>query len=116
MANTEIPNNNPDKEPISDKSIKKEKTKEISRKNITPNKKVSSTNKQRELSVDDIYNKIFKDLIIKKDYLVKEIKDLEAKQLIHSGKIGKLRKVAVEYPQGWLTTNLESTKNKQASW
>ena len=40
----------------------------------------------------------------------------EAKQLIQSGKIGKLRKVAVEYPQGWLTTNLEATKNKQASW
>ena len=36
----------------------------------------------------------------------------EAKQLIQSGKIGKLRKVAVEYPQGWLTSNLESTKNK----
>ena len=40
----------------------------------------------------------------------------EAKYLIKSGKIGKLRKVAVEYPQGWLTTRLESTDNKQASW
>jgi len=40
----------------------------------------------------------------------------EAKSIISSGKIGKLRKVAVEYPQGWLTSNLESTKNKQASW
>ena len=40
----------------------------------------------------------------------------EAKYLINSGKIGKLRKVAVEYPQGWLSTRLESTDNKQASW
>ncbi len=40
----------------------------------------------------------------------------EAKYLIKSGKLGKLRKVAVEYPQGWLTTRLESTDNKQASW
>ena len=40
----------------------------------------------------------------------------EAKYLINSGKIGKLRKVAVEYPQGWLSSRLESTDNKQASW
>ena len=40
----------------------------------------------------------------------------EAKFLISSGKIGKLRKVAVEYPQGWLTSRLEKTDNKQASW
>ena len=40
----------------------------------------------------------------------------EAKYLIKSGKLGKLRKVAVEYPQGWLSTRLESTDNKQASW
>ena len=40
----------------------------------------------------------------------------EAKNIVKSGKIGKIRKVAVEYPQGWLTTSLESTNNKQASW
>ena len=40
----------------------------------------------------------------------------EAKSIISSGKIGKLRKVAVEYPQGWLTSSLEKTENKQASW
>ena len=40
----------------------------------------------------------------------------EAKNIIESGKLGKIRKVAVEYPQGWLTTNLENTDNKQASW
>ena len=40
----------------------------------------------------------------------------EAKNIIESGKLGKIRKVAVEYPQGWLTTNLEKTDNKQASW
>ncbi|MCD8740028.1 Gfo/Idh/MocA family oxidoreductase [Mucilaginibacter roseus] len=40
----------------------------------------------------------------------------EAKQLIASGKIGKVRKVYVEYPQGWLSTFLEGEDNKQASW
>ncbi len=40
----------------------------------------------------------------------------EAKSLISLGKIGKLRKVTVEYPQGWLTSSLEKTDNKQASW
>ena len=40
----------------------------------------------------------------------------EAKSIISSGKIGKLRKVTVEYPQGWLTSSLEKTDNKQASW
>lgn len=40
----------------------------------------------------------------------------EAKNIIESGTLGKIRKVAVEYPQGWLTTNLENTDNKQASW
>ena len=40
----------------------------------------------------------------------------EAKNIVTSGNIGKIRKVAVEYPQGWLTTSLESTNNKQASW
>ena len=40
----------------------------------------------------------------------------EAKNIIESGKLGKIRKVAVEYPQGWLTTSLENTDNKQASW
>lgn len=40
----------------------------------------------------------------------------EAKQLIKSGKLGKIRKVYVQYPQGWLSTFLEGEDNKQASW
>ncbi|PWK79154.1 putative dehydrogenase [Mucilaginibacter oryzae] len=40
----------------------------------------------------------------------------EAKQLIKSGKIGTVRKVYVEYPQGWLSSFLEGEDNKQASW
>ncbi len=40
----------------------------------------------------------------------------EAKQRIASGAIGNLRKIYVEYPQGWLSTALESEGNKQASW
>jgi predicted dehydrogenase len=40
----------------------------------------------------------------------------EAKEFIASGKLGKIRKVFVEYPQGWLSTFVEGTGNKQASW
>ncbi len=40
----------------------------------------------------------------------------QAKQLLKNGTLGKIRKVYVEYPQGWLSTLLESTGQAQASW
>jgi len=40
----------------------------------------------------------------------------EARQMVATGKLGKIRKVFVEYPQGWLSTLLEGTGNMQASW
>lgn len=40
----------------------------------------------------------------------------EAKEIIASGKLGKVRKVVVEYPQGWLSTPLETSGQKQADW
>ena len=40
----------------------------------------------------------------------------EAKAMIRAGKLGKIRKVVAEYPQGWLATLVESTGQKQASW
>ena len=40
----------------------------------------------------------------------------EARQQVLSGKFGNIRKVYVEYPQGWLTTFLESGNQKQAAW
>lgn len=40
----------------------------------------------------------------------------QAKQLLKSGMFGKIRKVFVEYPQGWLSTFLEKTGQAQASW
>lgn len=40
----------------------------------------------------------------------------QAKQLIKSGALGKIRKIFVEYPQGWLSTALENTGQAQASW
>lgn len=40
----------------------------------------------------------------------------EAKDMIKTGKLGKIRKVVVEYPQGWLATNIEQSGQKQASW
>jgi len=40
----------------------------------------------------------------------------EARQQVVSGKFGKTRKVYVEYPQGWLSTFLEASDQKQAAW
>ena len=40
----------------------------------------------------------------------------QAKQFVKSGVLGKIRKIYVEYPQGWLSTFLEGTGNIQASW
>jgi predicted dehydrogenase len=39
-----------------------------------------------------------------------------AKQMVANGELGKIRKVYVEYPQGWLSSKLEDTGNPQASW
>jgi predicted dehydrogenase len=40
----------------------------------------------------------------------------EAREIVRSGKLGQIRKVIVEYPQGWLAQLLEATGNKQADW
>lgn len=40
----------------------------------------------------------------------------QAKQMVAEGQLGKIRKIFVEYPQGWLSSKLEDTGNAQASW
>ncbi len=40
----------------------------------------------------------------------------QAKALIADGKLGTIKKVVVQYPQGWLSTLLEASNQKQASW
>jgi len=40
----------------------------------------------------------------------------QAKAMIAEGKLGKIRKVVVEYPQGWLATRVEESGQKQAAW
>jgi predicted dehydrogenase len=40
----------------------------------------------------------------------------EARQLIAAGTFGPIRKVYVEYPQGWLSSFEEGTGNAQAAW
>ncbi|OHB53045.1 MAG: oxidoreductase [Planctomycetes bacterium GWF2_50_10] len=40
----------------------------------------------------------------------------QAREMIRIGKIGKIRRVVVEYLQGWLATDLEASGQKQASW
>ena len=80
MENKEISNNNPEKELIIDKSISDDKTKQIIKKNTTQNKKIALKNNNSTKSIDEISNEIFKELVIKKDSLVKEIKELETKK------------------------------------
>ena len=40
----------------------------------------------------------------------------EARELVRNGVIGKVRKVIVEYPQGWLSQDIARDGNKQADW
>ncbi len=40
----------------------------------------------------------------------------EAKSIVASNKLGRIRRAIVEYPQGWLSKRLEQTGQKQASW
>lgn len=40
----------------------------------------------------------------------------QAREMIRNGELGAIRKIVVEYPQGWLTTRLEDSGQKQASW
>jgi len=40
----------------------------------------------------------------------------EARSMCAAGNLGKIRKVAVEYMQGWLSKPLEATGHKQAAW
>jgi len=39
-----------------------------------------------------------------------------ARDMARSGELGKIRKIRVQYPQGWLATAIERTGNMQASW
>lgn len=40
----------------------------------------------------------------------------EARELVRKGALGNIRKIVVEYPQGWLNKLLEGQGSKQASW
>lgn len=40
----------------------------------------------------------------------------QARAMVRAGELGELRKVVVEYNQGWLSSQLESSGNKQAAW
>jgi predicted dehydrogenase len=39
-----------------------------------------------------------------------------ARDMARGGELGKIRKIVVQYPQGWLSTALEKTGSMQASW
>ncbi len=40
----------------------------------------------------------------------------EARHLVANGTLGTIRKLVVEYPQGWLSAPMENSGNKQAEW
>jgi len=40
----------------------------------------------------------------------------QARAMVKNGDIGQIRKIVVEYPQGWLTNKVEDTGYKQAEW
>ncbi len=40
----------------------------------------------------------------------------QAREFVRDGTLGKIRKIVVEYPQGWLADAVERTGQKQASW
>jgi predicted dehydrogenase len=40
----------------------------------------------------------------------------EARERVAAGELGEIRKVVVEYPQGWLADREEEADNKQAAW
>ena len=40
----------------------------------------------------------------------------EARQLVREGRLGRVRRIQVEYIQGWLSTPLEQTGQRQAVW
>lgn len=40
----------------------------------------------------------------------------QARHMVQSGQLGEIRKVITEYNQGWLSTFLESSHQKQAEW
>ncbi|MGM8361846.1 Gfo/Idh/MocA family protein [Flavobacterium sp. ARAG 55.4] len=40
----------------------------------------------------------------------------QAKAMVINGDLGKIRKIQVQYLQGWLSTSVEKTGHKQASW
>ena len=39
-----------------------------------------------------------------------------ARDMVRAGDLGKIRKIVVQYPQGWLATALEETGQMQAAW
>ena len=40
----------------------------------------------------------------------------QARELVRAGRLGDIRKVVAEYPQGWLSIRLEASGQKQALW
>ena len=81
MTNTEFSNNNPEKESSQDKLKMNLEDTDIRKKNSTKTKKVTRESKKSNISFDDIHDKIFSDLISKKESLIKEIKELKKQKI-----------------------------------
>ncbi|WP_339863428.1 Gfo/Idh/MocA family oxidoreductase [Paremcibacter congregatus] len=40
----------------------------------------------------------------------------QARYMVANGDLGKIRRITVDYPQGWLSRDLEKSGNRQAAW
>jgi predicted dehydrogenase len=72
-------------------------------------------NKEEAIKIEVLLKKSNKILCLTHNYtgypMVKK-----ARELVFDGSLGEIRKVAVEYFQGWLSTRVEDTDNRQAKW
>jgi predicted dehydrogenase len=72
-------------------------------------------NLREALRLRDIVGKSQKIFVLSHNY-TGNVMVKQARHLVRSGELGVIRKILVEYPQGWLSTRLERTGQKQAGW
>ena len=67
------------------------------------------------LSLRDVVKRSKRVFVLTHNY-VGNVMVKQARELVRSGALGEVRKIVVEYTQGWLSQPLERSGQKQASW
>jgi predicted dehydrogenase len=67
------------------------------------------------LSLRDVVKRSKRVFVLTHNY-VGNVMVKQARDLVRSGALGDVRKIVVEYTQGWLSSAVERTGQKQASW